>query len=563
MNDRYVLGIDYGTLSGRTVLVNCNNGKVVETAVKKYTHGVLDLYLPDGETKLGINWALEYPQDYLEVLQETIPRVIRNSGILSKDIIGLSIDFTASTVLPIDSNGCPLCMKEEYKNRPHAYVKLWKHHAAQNETDHINKVLEEIGELQLPRYGGKISPELLLPKIMQIVNEDYEIYEKMDQFLEAGDWLTLLLTGKKTRSENMAAYKAMWMEKDGYPSHKILRSIDERIEYLVEDKLSTDICPAGGKIGELTYEWAEKLGLIPGIAIGASIIDSHAGMPGSGISKPGQMMLVLGTSSVLLLLSEKPYVGSGVAGAVKGAIIPEYYSLESGLAAVGDMFGWFIENYIPIAYEQEAKKTHCSVYQLLTNRAEKLRPGESGLIALDWWNGNKTPYVSSDLSGVIIGLTLGTKPEEIYRALIEATAFGTALIIEEFEKSGVSVEEIIASGGITEKNSMLMQIYADVTNKTIRISATNQTAALGAAMYASVAAGVDKGGFDSLEHAAQRMGKLKTKVYKPIEKNNRVYREIYQQYKILVKQFAPSCNQVMKSLKKIKCENSFHSFNQH
>jgi len=556
MTQKYVIGLDYGTLSGRAALVRCRDGKMIATAVKSYTHGVMDQYLPDGRTKLPVNWALEHPQDYLEVLEITIPELLRESGVAKEEIIGLSIDFTSCTVLPIDHEGVPLCMKPEFEHRPNAYVKLWKHHGAQQEADEINDLLEARDEITSPRFGGKISSELLIPKVLEIVHNDYELYKAADEIIEAGDWLTRLLTGANNRSGSMAGYKAWWLPEEGYPKMEFYAALDSRMEHIVEDKLSGGICPVGGKIGILSEEWANRLGLMQGTAVGASVIDSHAGVPGSGISQKGQMMLVVGTSSVMIALSDKPYSKKGVCGALKGGIVPDFYALESGQAAVGDMLNWFVEQCVPEAYVKLAKEENISVHELLTKLGFMCKVGSSGLMALDWWNGNKTPHVDGELSGMILGMTLRTKPEEIYRALIESTAFGTRMIMETFEEAGIDINEIIASGGIAEKNPLFMQIYADVMGKDIYLAASNQTAALGSAIYAALAAGKEKGGYDAYEEAVAEMSGVKDLIYHPISENKIIYDRIYEEYKTLIDYFGPSENRVLKRLYEIKVEQN-------
>ena len=548
---KYVIGLDYGTLSGRAVVVDAATGEIAAQAVKEYPHAVMDQSLPCG-VPLDVDWALQHPKDYLDVLEETVPDVLRQAGISPDLVIGLSIDFTASTILPISKDKTPLCMLPEFESRPHAYVKLWKHHAAQPEADEINALLTKRGEIDLPRYGGKISSELMLPKALQILREDPEIYEQADQILEAGDWLTLILTGSRLRSASMAGYKGMWLEGEGYPGKDFLKALDPRLETYVEDKLSSDICPMGSRIGVLNGTWAKKLGLLPGTAVGATIIDSHAGLPGCGIAKPGQMMLIIGTSSVQAALSVTPYSGEGICGAVKGGIMPGYYALESGLAGVGDIFGWFVNHCVPASYHRQAEEAGCGMHQYLTSLAGKLTPGESGLLALDWWSGNKTPFVSVDLSGLILGCTLATRPEEIYRALIEATGFGTRLIMEAFEHAG-PVDEIRACGGIVEKNPLLMQIFADITNREIKVAASEQTAALGAAMYAAVAAGSENGGYASIFEAAEAMSSMKEESFRPIPENAAIYESLYQEY-CRLKDYFGADNPVMKNLKQIRQE---------
>lgn len=533
MGDKYTIGLDYGTLSGRGVLVRCCDGQVMTSAVKDYTHGVIQKCLPDTEISLPMEWCLEYPEDYLEVLDIVVPELLKKSGVDKEDIIGIGIDFTSCTVLPVDEQAIPLCMKDKFKTQRNAYVKLWKHHGAQRQADKINEILEKMNLADTPRFGGKISPELMAPKVFEMIEEAPEVYESADEILEAGDWLTRMLTGSHKRSCSMAGYKAWWNEREGYPSKEFFNAIDCRMKNFVEEKLSGEVCKIGEKIGLLSAEWAERLGLKEGIAVAPTIIDSHAGFPGSGISEVDQMMMVLGTSSVMIVLSDKPYSEKGICGGVRDAIVPGYYALESGLASVGDLFGWFVDNFVPMRYYKEAEEEQVSIHKLLSRKAGKLRPGESGLLALEWWNGNKTPYVDGNLTGELIGMTLSTKPEEIYRALIEATAFGTRAIKELYEGTGIHIKEIIASGGIASKNPLLMQIYADVLGVNIKIAESDQAAALGSAVYAALAAGAERGGYDSYEIAVKQMSKVKKEYYTPDIQNKQIYDKLYHIYERL------------------------------
>ncbi|MBU9726134.1 ribulokinase [Diplocloster modestus] len=551
---KYAIGLDYGTQSGRAVLVEVETGNIVAQAVKPYTHGVMDEYLPDGRTKLPMDWALQHPADYMEVVEITIPEVLKAAGIDGEDVIGLSTDFTACTILPTDKNGEPLCYKEDLKSEPHAYVKLWKHHAAQPEANKITEIAEQRGETFLNRYGGKISSEWMEPKVLQILNEAPEIYDRAEKIMEVGDWVNYMLTGEEKRSSCYAGYKEIWHKQDGYPSKDFFKALDPRMENLVEEKMSDKIYPLGMKAGELNEEWAAKTGLKPGTAVGVGIIDAHSGVPGIGITKPGQLLMVMGTSTCHILLGETEEIVPGMCGVVEDGVMPGYFAYEAGQACVGDHFEWLVENCVPASYTEEAKESGIGIHQLLTEKAQKLKPGESGLLALDWWNGNRTPYVDYDLTGMMLGCTLLTKPEEMYRALIEATAYGTNLVIETFEKNGVKIDELFACGGIAEKNKMMMQIYADVTNREIRISASDQTPALGAAMFGAVAAGKANGGYDSIFEAAEVMGKVKEEYYKPIPENVAVYKKLYEEYKTLSDYFAAGGNDVMKRLKALKAQ---------
>lgn len=554
MSKKYTIGIDFGTQSGRAVLVDVATGCEVATAVKVYPHGVMDEYLPDGKTKLPDDWALEHPQDYLDVLAETIPAVLKEAGIDASDVIGLGIDFTACTMLPVDKNGIPLCFHEEYKSNPHAYVKLWKHHAAQDEANKLNKIAYERGEEFLKLYGGKISSEWLIPKIWQILDEAPDIYEKADRFMEAADWVIMQLTGEEKRNSCTAGYKAIWHKHKGYPSKEFFKALDPRLENVVEEKLSTNIYPIGSKAGEITEAASKLTGLKVGTAVAVANVDAHVAVPAVGITEEGKMLMIMGTSTCHILLGTEEKMVPGMCGVVEDGVIPGYLGYEAGQSCVGDHFEWFVENCVPAHYMKEAEERGISIHTLLTEKAEKLKVGESGLIALDWWNGNRSVLVDVDLTGMILGCTLLTKPEEIYRALIEATAYGTRMIIETFRENGVPIKELYAAGGIAEKNKLMMQIYSDVTNMEIRISASPQTPALGSAMFGALAAGKERGGYDSIVEAAKHMSKVKEEYFKPIPENVEVYNKLYAEYKTLHDYFGRGANDVMKRLKKIKAE---------
>ncbi len=553
---KYTIGIDYGTQSGRAVLIDVETGHEVATAVKPYTHGVIDQFLPDGKTRLEHDWALQHPRDYLEVLELTIPAVVKEAGITKEQVIGLGIDFTACTILPIDVDLNPLCFREEYQHNPHSYVKLWKHHAAQDEADALNRIASEREEPFLKRYGGKISSEWMIPKVWQILNEAPSIYEAAHEILEATDWVVSQLTGKVVRNSCTAGYKAIWHKQEGYPSKEFFKALDPRLENVVEEKLSNDIAPIGAKAGELTISFAERIGLLPGTAVAVGNVDAHVAVPAVGITEPGKLLMVMGTSTCHILLGEEEQVVPGMCGIVEDGVLPGLMGYEAGQSCVGDHFEWFIENCVPSDYLQEANIQGVSAHQLLTDKATMQLVGEHGLIALDWWNGNRSTLVDTNLTGVLLGATLLTKPEDIYRALIEATAYGTRTIVEAFRTSGVPVHEVYAAGGIAEKNALMMQIYADVLNMEIKISASSQTPALGSAMFGAVAAGAERGGYATITEAATKMGRVKEKTYLPIPENVEVYEALFAEYTKLYDYFGRGENDVMKRLKKIKAEAS-------
>lgn len=548
---KYTIGVDFGTLSGRAVLVEVNTGEEVMSSVYDYPHGVMDKTLPDG-TVLGVDWALQHPQDYLDVFAYTIPDLIQKTGISPDDIIGIGTDFTACTILPVLKDGTPLCFLDEYKSNPHAYIKLWKHHAAQDKANELNRIAEERGEKWLARYGGKISSEWAIPKLWQILDEAPEVYEKMDYFIEAADWVIWQLCGVQTRNSCTAGYKEIWHKIDGYPSKEFFKALDPRLENVVEDKLNCPITPLGQKAGGITAEAAKLTGLKVGTAVAVGNVDAHVTIPAVKIDSTAKLLGIMGTSTCHILLGDQEKIVPGMCGVVEDGVLPGFYGYEAGQSCVGDHFAWFVNNCLPESYSEAAKQKNMSAHQYLTEKASKLAVGESGLIALDWWNGNRSVLVDVDLTGMIIGLTLQSKPEEIYRALIEATAYGTRKIIETFRNSGVPVDEFYASGGISQKNPMAMQIYADICNIPVKIAGSMQGPALGSAIFAAVAAGKAEGGYDDIFNATKKMGNLKDIVYQPIPEHVAVYDQLYAEYDKLHDYFGRGANDVMKRLKKIK-----------
>ena len=553
-NTKYAIGVDFGTQSGRALLVDLSTGKELAISVFNYPHCVIDEKLPISGEKLPPDWALQHPQDYLDVLVNTIPAVIKETGISADDVIGVGIDFTACTILPIKNDGTPLCFIEECKNNPHSYVKLWKHHAAQDEANKLNEIADSRGEEFLKRYGGKISSEWLFPKVWQILDEAPEIYEKTDKFIEATDWVIMQLTGKEARNSCAAGYKAMWHKQKGYPSNDFFKALDIRLENVVDEKLSQEIYPLGAKAGEITEIGAKLTGLIVGTAVAVANVDAHVAIPSVGITSEGKMLMIMGTSTCHILMGTEEKNVPGMCGVVEDGVIAGYYGYEAGQSCVGDHFEWFVKNCVPAEYIAEAQRQGVNIHKYLREKASALKTGESGLVALDWWNGNRSVLVDADLTGLMVGMTLLTKPEKIYRALLEATAYGTRMIIETFEENGVPINELYAAGGIAEKDELMMQIYSDVTKKEIRIAGSAQAPALGSAMFGAVAAGSKRGGFDTIQDAAKVMAKLKDRVYKPQLASAGVYDKLYAEYKILHDYFGRGENNTMKRLKKIKEE---------
>ncbi|MFZ2096247.1 MAG: ribulokinase [Anaerolineales bacterium] len=553
---KYAIGVDFGTESGRAVLVDVTDGREVATAVYPYLYGVIDkkLPVPGKEIRLESDWALQDPQDYVRTFQSTIPEVLKQSKVKAEDVIGIGIDFTACTMLPVKQDGTPLCDLPEFRENPHAWVKLWKHHAAQPEADKINETARKMDQGWLNRYGGKISSEWFFSKVLQILDEAPEIYDAADRLIEAADWVVWQLTGVETRNSCTAGYKAIWSKREGFPDQSYFKALDPRLENVVDEKMSRIIRPIGERAGGLTEQPALWTGLRQGTAVAIANVDAHVSVPAAAVTEPGRMVMIMGTSICHMVLSNEEHAVPGMCGYVEDGIIPGLFGYEAGQSCVGDHFAWFVENCVPASYEEEARNRKVDIHQLLEEKAAKLCPGESGLLALDWWNGNRSVLVDVDLTGLLLGATLATKPEEIYRALIEATAYGTRVIVDTFQENSVPVNELVACGGLPEKNKLLMQIYADVTGREIKVTASKQTPALGSAMFGAVAAGKFAGGYDSIYEAAQTMAHLKQESFKPIPENQQVYEKLFVEYLRLHDYFGRGENIVMKTLKKIRAE---------
>jgi L-ribulokinase len=554
MAGKYGVGVDFGTESGRATLVDVATGEELATAVYEYENGVIDEHLPppDADVRLESDWALQDPQDYIRTFQVAVRSVLAQSGVDPVDVIGIGTDFTACTMLPTKADGTPLCAIPEFRRRPHAWVKLWKHHAAQPHADRINAVARSRAEQWLPYYGGKISSEWFYSKALQILDEAPDIYAAADRLIEAADWVIWQLTGVETRNNCTAGYKAIWSKEDGFPPDDYFAALDPRFAHVVDEKMSRRISRIGERAGVLTAQAAEWTGLRPGTVVAVGNVDAHVSVPAATVTRPGTMVAIMGTSICHMVLGDHLTSVEGMCGVVEDGIIPGFYGYEAGQSGVGDILAWFVDHAVPSEYSEQARAGGLSVHEVLEADAAALRPGESGLVALDWWNGNRSILVDVDLTGLLIGATLATKAPEIYRALIEATAFGTRLIVDTFESNGVAVNEIVGAGGLPERNQLLMQIYADITDRVFRVPESSQTPALGSAMWAAVAAGSESGGYDDIVEAAARMARLRDTSYHPNPANRAVYDELFKEYRRLHDYFGRGENDVMKRLKALR-----------
>ncbi len=544
--DACVVGVDFGTLSGRALVVRVADGAELGTAVHEYRHGVMDAALAATGRPLPPDWALQDPADYLDVLRTAVPAAVAEAGIAAAQVIGIATDFTACTVLPVLADGTPLCEFAGLANRPHAYPKLWKHHASQPQADRINELARSRGEPWLARYGGKISAEWQFAKALQLLEEDPDVYGLARRWIEAADWIIWQLTGVETRNACTAGYKGIFQ--DGrYPSRGFLAALNPGFAGFADDKLAHPILALGSRAGALAARAASWTGLPEGIAVAVGNVDAHVTPPAANALAPGQLVAIMGTSNCHVMnagvLAEVP----GMCGAVDGGIVAGSWGYEAGQTGVGDIFAWFADHAVPPEYHAAAAGRGLTVHELLSEQAAGQPPGASGLIALDWLNGNRSVLVDHRLSGAIVGLTLATRAPDIYRSLVEATAFGTRVIVDAFEAAGLPVTELVVAGGLM-RNEFLMQIYSDVTRRPLHLVESAQAPALGSAIHAAVAAGA----YPDVPAAAAAMGRTTGVAYTPDPRAAGVYDQLYAEYVLLHDYFGRGANDVMHRLRALR-----------
>jgi L-ribulokinase len=525
---RYSIGLDFGTESVRALVVDVRTGRVAGQLSRPYAHGVIDETLPTGGARLPPDYALQHPTDWTEGMSAACGAAVKDAHASPEEVVGLGVDFTSCTMLPARADGTPLCLADAFKNVPLAWPKLWKHHGAKDATDRINRVARERGEPWLDRYGGIIGLEWFFPKVLETLLEEPRVYDAAEVWLEAGDWLVWQLTDgpfprcsprNLARSTCQAGYKAMWNAKTGYPSRDYFAAVHPEMADVVTAKMPGTLVAPGNVAGRLNPTMAARLGLRAGIPVSAAIIDAHAGVPGAGVASPSTMVLVMGTSSCHMMNSRIEQTVPGVAGVVADGILPGYFGYETGQASVGDAFAWLVDTF-GLSHEEMAR------------RAAGLPPGSGGVLALDWLNGCRTPLMDGRLSGAFVGLTLGTRPEQLYRALMEATAFGLRWIVDTLRDAGVPVRRFVASGGLPAKSPLMMQIYADVLNDRIKLAESEQSVALGAAILGCLAAGSDATGHASISQAIHAMARQRKDVmYRPDLQARREYDRVYALYR--------------------------------
>lgn len=545
--DAVVIGVDYGTLSGRALVVRVSDGAELGSAVHEYAHGVMDeaLTAHRGEP-LPPECALQVPGDYVEVLKIAVPAALRDAGVDPGQVIGIATDFTACTMVPTTTEGTPLSELKEYADRPHAYVKLWKHHAAQAQADRINELAHSRAESWIGRYGGFISSEWEFAKGLQVLEEDPEIYAVMDHWVEAADWIVWQLTGEYVRNACTAGYKGIYQD-GSYPAPDFLRALNPGFSGFVAEKLDHRIGQLGERAGGLSAAAAVWTGLPEGIAVAVGNVDAHVTAPAADAVAPGQMVAIMGTSTCHVMNGDRLAEVPGMCGAVHGGITAGLWGYEAGQSGVGDIFAWYVEHQVPGRVSTEAERRGLSVHELLTEKAAAQPVGAHGLVALDWHSGNRSVLVDHELSGLLLGVTLATRPEDVYRALLESTAFGTRTIIEAFNSSGVPVTELVVAGGLL-RNPFLMQLYADITGLPISTIISTQGPALGSAIHAAVAAGA----YPDASTAGSVMGGRRKNAYTPQPEAVAAYDELYAEYRGLHDHFGRGGDDVMRRLKAIR-----------
>lgn len=549
--EKYCIGIDFGTQSGRALLVRLHDGEEVAVSVMEYEHGVMTQELPSG-IQLPTNFALQHPGDYFKVLKYIVSEVLEKGGVNPEQVLGLGIAVTSSTILPVMEDGTPLCFLPDYQDDPHSWIKLWKHHGAQREAVELDEFLQENAPEISIQFGAS-SAERLLPKVLEVKRRSPQVYHQAYSFMEVADWIVWRLTGKQQRSAPIAGYKSMWRKETGYLSSDLLEVINPDYGDIIRTKLPGEVVPMGAA-GLLLPEMAKLLGLSQKTVVTTGYIDAHSSVLGAGVCGPGELVMVMGTTSCHILLNERLELVEGMSGAVQDGIIDGFYAYESGQSSVGDQFQWFMDNAVPERYAEEARIQGLSLFNYLEGLAQNVPMGRSGLLALDWWNGNRSVLNDATLSGVIVGLTTETKPEEIYMALLESTAFGARQIMESFQEKGLEVNTIRVCGGLPRKNQLLMEIYASVTNRTIEVAHSRFTSALGMAICVAAAVGPERGGYVDICEATRRMTKAPAKRYHPDPQIAETYDALYGEYKKLHDHFGRGSTDVMRRLRLLSSE---------
>jgi L-ribulokinase len=548
----YAVGVDFGTASARTLLLDLSTGEEKSVSEQVYEHGVIDSELPGTGEQLPIDWALHDPGDYMVALEAGIKEVLAEHPAASSQVVGIGVDATSCTVLPTDRAGVPLCKQAVWAKRPHAWPKLWKHHSAQPVANRLNEVAAERGEKWLARYGGRISSEWYFPKLIELWLEDRAVYDAASAFVEVTDWVVWQLCGNERRSACPAAYKALWSPDEGIPGRDFFEAAYPGLSR-PNEKLGSTFYPLGSCAGRLRPEIAEPLGLSSDVAVAVGNVDSFVSFPGAGAEGAGKWVMVVGTSICDMVVHADEVLLSGITGVARDGILPALYGYEAGQPAVGDMLAWFGAT---IGGTASGRARAGETLSRLERGAAALAPGSTGLVALDWWNGNRSVLADADLSGVIAGLSLQTSAVEIYRALLESIAFGNRVVLDNFRDNGFEIDEVVACGGIAEKSPLLMQLFADTTGVPVNVAASQQVPARGSALFGAVAAGAGAGGFASISEACTALAPGIARTYKPDPQATSTYEAVYAVWKGLHDMLGRNQTALLHQLKRLKREGA-------
>lgn len=545
---KYTIGIDFGKTGCRALLIDTADGSEVACASAEYYNGIMlnnffnGVPLPEG-------WAIADPQDYIDVITETVSELSQKVKI--SDIAGLGIAFSSCCILPVKADGTPLCALPEFKNNPHAYIKVTRHRAAGEQAKKINTLANEMREPWVSIGQNADSPEWLLPKVLEILEEAPTVFQAADYFIEATDWLVWQLTGNPVRNSFSAAFKAQ-IRDNTQPSKEFLKALNPQLENLYQTKLNLPIASPVTCAGGLTRGMSAQMGIKPGTPVAVGGVDILACIPALDVCRPGGLVGIFGTSAMFVTLSDKCVEPMGVARGDKGSIIPGYYTYKSNVPCMGDNYAWFLNNYLTPEYHSGAKAEGRNLHSFIAQKMMRLKPGENGIISINWLKGTYCPLNDKDLSGLFIGMDINTKPEHIYRAIIEGMAFDTRTLIEEYAINDIEIDSFYGVGTIAERNPFITQLYADILNIPVRVAGSSKSPALGAAIIAATISGE----YSGIEEAANAMGVLKNVVYLPDVNASAVYDRMYIEYRKLTDYFSEENPSIMHNLKAIKRDNS-------
>ncbi len=526
---RILLGLSFHAESVKAVAIDVNSGNMVGRAIEKYSKGVIRENLPTGE-RIPAGFVLADPKAWLVSMKGAIARLMNETGIPPPEIISLGVSMESCVVLPTDSFGVPLCMKEEFASNPHAWPKLWNHRGAAPQAEKLTKIARDRGEPFLDQTGNRVSSEWMWPKLLEVIEKSPEVAQATEWFIEGSDWIVWQLTGNQIRNLCSAGYKACYIEGIGYPSGAFFENASFDLARIAEKVRSVPVLPSGRFVGGLLPEAAQNLGLMPDLSVGAGVISNHVGVVGAGVYEPGVLTLVFGDSTAHMLMSDEEKIFEGYSCMVKDGIVDGYWGYEAGQPATGELFEWFKNILSPVGLSRRAESDDVDDEVVLDRWLSEVPPGSNGVLSLEWFDGNKSVLFDPSLSGVITGLKLGTTPAQIYKSLVEATAFGTKKIIQAFKDGGLKINKIVAIGSVPFKSPSRLQIYADVIGLPIHVPDTPEAIARGTAIIGAMSVDTKELGYKGREAYFEAMKSEDHDYFEPNENTKKIYEEIYEKY---------------------------------